>query len=633
MTSGLATWAKTPETEREPLQRVQSLVQQFEDGVGRDFKEKCDRLYRSYRGFKRYKNAAAELIAENDRDQALLETADKYWGSNLHIPYGFATVETMVPRAIAQRPRMLYLPKRERWQANADNVQMLVDGQADAIDIDLTWQDVMRDGFVYGVGFGKCYWRREYISRRRVKRRMLRPSYVVGSLERELIFDDPDFDWVDPLDMAWDWFGRDPQSCRWMSQRLWMGLEQCMDRVKSGTWNTESAKMLTEEDIRGVGSPNRYDETYTERLTTAGFPAHQVRGDQRGEQIHEVWEFHDGDRVLTVLDRSVLVQDVENPCPGMKPFVAYTPTPQNGLLAGVGEIEPIDSLSRELDTLRSMQLDAGVLALTAGYAFDEGSVERDDLEWGPNAAIPVQNARPQDAIWPLPKPELPNSSFQNVQAIMADIERVSGLNDALSGGDGGSISTATEAQLVSSAVSHRIGLKSRRFEVQVCRPVARMFLRYDQRMILEAREVRQPEEGLDPIQAASLGRWRWVQLGPGEIQGEFEITPEGGTLAAQNIPQDRQDAQILGQLEGNPNIDQRALLLLRLRKMGIKDPEALLAQQRQPIPPEAIEILLRARPDMADTVQRAIQIAQRANPTMRPQTDAQLAEEAGTMAA
>jgi hypothetical protein len=58
----------------------------------------------------------------------------------------------MVPRAIAHRPRMLYLPRQEQWEENVDSVRLLIDAQQDNIDIDLPFQAVMRSGMIYGLG-------------------------------------------------------------------------------------------------------------------------------------------------------------------------------------------------------------------------------------------------------------------------------------------------------------------------------------------------------------------------------------------------------------------------------------------------------------------------------------------------
>jgi hypothetical protein len=76
----------------------------------------------------------------------------------------------MVPRAIAQRPKMLYLPRDERWEENVENLRMLMDAQQERVDIELTFQEVLRSGMIYGLGVVKTFWRKEYARRRKIRR-------------------------------------------------------------------------------------------------------------------------------------------------------------------------------------------------------------------------------------------------------------------------------------------------------------------------------------------------------------------------------------------------------------------------------------------------------------------------------
>jgi hypothetical protein len=180
-------------------------------------------------------------------------------------------------------------------------------------------------------------------------------------------------------------------------------------------WNTDSAAMLLDEDQnRGLaGNEQKYDEIWQERMEAGGFQsAHNY---VRGEHIHEVWEWHDGDRVLTVLDRQVLVQDAENPMVGQLPFQIYRPTPLQKQMVGIGEIEPIEHLSREL-TRCGRARDAGTIALCAGYAYDDAAIDEEDLVFGPASAIRVRNANPSNALMPLPKAEVPRRPTRRSRA-------------------------------------------------------------------------------------------------------------------------------------------------------------------------------------------------------------------------
>lgn len=609
-------WSKTPDEDKEPLARVVADVESFEKGIGQDFRERCNHFYRQYRGFRRLRDDWTKA-GPNDRDGVLYD-AKKHWGAHLHIPMSFATIERMVPRAIANRPRMLYLPRDERWELNVQNVRLLIDSQQEQIDIDLPFQAVMRSGMIYGLGVGKSFWRREYANRRRMKRRTLRlpgrSEYVLGRMENACVFDDPDFEDVDVFDFGWDQYGSNIRTCGHVWHRTWLSLDMCLDRVASGAWNTASAQLLTEDDIRRLGgSMQKYDDVWQERMTASGFGSFHFS--TRGEQIHEVIEWHDGQQVFTVLDRQVLVQAAENPCVWHIPFQVYRPTPLQKQMVGIGELEPIEHLQRELDTLRSQRRDAATLALCAGYAYDDGAIDEEDLVFGPAAAIRVTNARPVDAIMPLPTREPGGTSYQEEQVIRSDFDVVGGLSEQADQ-QGAPASTATEAQLVQAALSSRIELKSRRFEIEVVRHAARCFLYLDQRMIMENRSpIRQPQDGYDMQAAAREGRWQWFPIGPGELQGEYEIIAEGGSMAAQNVPQMRQDAGLLGNLEGNPHVDQRKLLLKRLELLGIKNPESWLTQQDQPVPPAVFDVLGKLGVDPR-LIQTAIQTAQAQDPQL-----------------
>jgi hypothetical protein len=618
--AGVSHFSGATDEEKAAVELVAGHALAFEDGIGTDFRERCNRFYRQYRRFTRFKSELLSTLSENDRDEVITD-AKKDWGAQLHIPLSFRTIETKVPRAIAHRPRMLVLPRHQKWEENVAPLRMLIDAQQDQINIDLPFQAVMRSGMIYGLGVGKTFWRKEYANQRKVQRRTLGrlrgkgSEYTVGKLRSECTFDDPDFEDVDVFDFMWDPYGSDVRSCSWMLHRTWLGLDGALARVADGSWNTKSAGQLDEEELRRLGGGQRYDEVWQERMTASGFGT--FAGAPRGEQVHEVWEWHDGERVLTVLDRSVLVQAAENPTCGVKPFHVYRPTPLQRQMVGIGELEPIEHLQRELDTLRSQRRDAASLALNAPMAYDDAVFEPEDLKnfWRPNNAIRASNSSNlAAALMKLEVRDVPGSAFQDEQVIRGDMDMVSGISDA--DGAAGTISTATEAQLVQAALSKRIELQSRRFEIEVVRGAARCFVALDQRMILEDRQVRQADHGSDEWEAMQEGRWKWFQIGPGELQGEFEIVPEGGSMAARNIPQDRQDAVQVMQLFGqNPFIDPRRPLLKALELFGIKDTEAWLKQTEKPVPPVTLQYLESAgvRPEL---IQFAVQQAQAQDPQL-----------------
>jgi hypothetical protein len=53
---------------------------------------------------------------------------------------------------------------------------MMMDAQQEQVDIELPFQDVLKSGYIYGLGVGKSLWRKEYANKRVVRRRMFRPN-------------------------------------------------------------------------------------------------------------------------------------------------------------------------------------------------------------------------------------------------------------------------------------------------------------------------------------------------------------------------------------------------------------------------------------------------------------------------
>jgi hypothetical protein len=579
-----------PEQEREVVQKIGEKVHRFEMGVGKDFRERCERFYRQYRGFRQFADAWTRGSSRNDRD-AMIYDAKKHWGAHLHIPLSFRTIETIVPKAIAQQPRILVMPRDEQFRKNVEAVRLLLDRQQDQIDIDLPLQAVMRSGHMYGLGVGKTYWRREVVNRRKMERRVFNLGFKVGNLQEEVEFDDPMFEDLDVFDFGWDPYGSDTRTCEWMYHRVWMSTEAVLGRLSEGVWQTESAKSLTEDKVRGMsGSGQRYDEIWKDRMEVSGFRSWSLQ--DRGEQPHELIEWHDGERVLTILDRQVLVQDAENPSCGKMPFQLYRPTPLSKQLVGIGSLEPIEHLQRELDTLRSQRRDAATIALCAPLAFDDGVINEEDLTFGPGAALRV-NGNPNEALMQLNIKDVPGSGYNEEQAILRDMETVTGLQDAMATGQGGSSQTATEAQLVQAALSARIQLGSRRFEIEVVRELGRSFLYLDQRMITENRRALMiPEEGMTPEEAYESGAYKQYPIGPGELLGEYEISMEGGSMAQRNIPQDRADALQLMQTFGHSwYVNPTKPLERALELFGVKHPKAWMKAQEPPIPAMALSFL------------------------------------------
>lgn len=565
------------------------------DKLHKRHREQWDRLDALYHSRRDFLQAHASSGTQAGRD-AVVGDARKEFGADLLIPYAFSVVETVLPRLLSNRPRMLFTPRNEASARNVDNVRIVMDAQQHQADYELKLQTTGRSGLIYGLGVQKVFWRKEYRQSKELQPRMFLPGFKEVEVTR-CAWDDPDVEDVSIYDFLWDPYGSCMDTAEFVFHRSWRSTPYVLAKIQSEAWGEVA---LTTEDLEGSHAKSRYTELWRTRWNAQG------RRVELKEPVHEVWQFHDGRRVVTVLNRQWPVAVAENPAwHGRMPFHIYRPTEVNHQFVGKGEIEPIEELSHEMNALRSDRRWNALMKLHESYWYADGTIDPSETKIGPGTMNPVDTmGLPlRDVLLPVTTGDIPNSSYQEEAALQHDLERVSGISDPVSGGSGAE-QTATGVQLLQAAAGLRIQLKTRRVELELIKPEAQDWLALNQQRITEEREVREDVQGVDP-NAPPEGRWRWRKVGPEQLAGEFDIEPDGGSTAPENVPQMRQDAQIFMSMIGAPGLNQQEMMLLILEKMGIKAPERLLAPQVV-VPPQTLDLIARMLVEQAGMAPDAV---------------------------
>lgn len=600
------------QTEEKALQRVIDCKKRSEDHL-KPWRDSSNDRYRLYRSVQ----AAFEHARTypNDRDEIAWEMAGE-WGSDLHIPLAFSTVETVLPRAVSNRPRGLVLPDERSAEESVENMRMLIARQHEMMRYELTNQETAKSGFIFGLGAQKGpYWKREVRKNYRYLDRPTDPQaleeatgtrsdWVVREQERTL-WDTAWGDDIDIFDLFWDPFGYDAFSLRWILHRTWQPKEVIIEKLRAGRaaagegqrdagWQTQAALALTAEDLDSLAvGDGAFDSVWKERMTAAGHTNFAVRGDQG---LHEVWEYHTRDgELVTILDKAIPVRIGRNPFwHGQMPFHFFRPTtPGIKQLHGIGEIEPIADLIRELNMLRSNRRDNARLVLQQVFAFDEDAIDRDHLaEFRPGLAIPVRSDNPRAHLFPLDFGDVPHSGYREEEEIKTDIDRTTGIADVTAGGDPGASQTATGVQTLAAAANVRIQNKSRRFEVETVTPFTDQQIALNQQMIVSSVDVRVPYEP-QPGEIDAKP-WRWIKMGPNELKGRMSFVTDAGALQPENPAQiAQQGAALWNSLRDHPGVIQERLLEHFIQSQGVKQPGTWLKPPEQPIPPQVLEAMER----------------------------------------
>lgn len=566
------------------LNRVRAAFDAADKGVHRRCRDKWEELYKLYRVYQDQKDyfrtdPGVDRIAEMTSE----------WGSDLHIPYSFSNVETIVPRMLSNRPKGLILPRDEQAVRNGENMRWTLDAQQEQIRYPLICQTTAKTGQIYGLGVQKDGWRTKRRDRRYLGRGVLN-MYV--SEPGCKVFDDPYAEDVDPFNFLWDPYADSLENCGWVIHRAWrsrryvlskLGFLPDGNRDPDAEWNL--APDVTREEIDALNSSQAYSEVYSRRRDAAGYDSQAA---DQGE-IHEVWEFHDGYKVVTVLDRVLPVREIENPAwHGDMPFHIYRPSEVPHEFAGIGAIEPARYLQYEMDLLRSQRRDQASLALTPAYAYQDGTIDPAHLQISPGALIPTLG-EPRDLLHKVQLGDVPQSGYMEEDRIRADIERATGLSDLVMGGASAQDGTATGAQLQLAAANVRIQNMTWRFESEVIEGVMNHWVELNQQHILERRP--RPVEVPAPGEPDQRWQWQVEHIGPEELAGQMLFRVLGGSTSPDNVPQDRSDAQAWAGLFGNPQYDQRAVAARVAEKLGERHPEAMLAPENF-VPPETLDIAM-----------------------------------------
>jgi hypothetical protein len=571
------------------LERVLNLLAIWEPYHER-WLRRANHFYGLYRNYQSWKKKGSEARAARDLDARHDNWADGQteWGPELFIPRAFSTVETIIPAMLAQPPAMNNIrAMNQASESNVENVRAMVEAQQEAMEggqgYELVLQRIAKDGLIYGLGVQKTYWKREFKKIRRNVPSTEPAGGMVGVDVLDQVYDDPDCISIDPKDFIPDPFGESITNCDGAFHRAWRSNRYVARKIESGEWRN-----LTGSDLSGLADSSKYDSIVTERERAIPQPAREGKSSVGKQPIHEVLEFHDGENVVTVLDRKVVVASGPNPnWHGELPFQTYRPTEIPHEIRGMGEIEPIEKLVEEMNSLRTERRYNAALVLQKVFAYHEGMVEEGDIAFGPGYLIGV-NGDPRELLYPIQVGDIPNSGYEEEDRVSNDIDGTSGISDTIMGtGAGGE--TATGVQLVQNAASRRIENKTLRLELEVINPGAAQIISLDQQRILTDREVAIPTK---PTPLEPDRRFTWVQLGPMELLGEFEIRAGRRSTMPQNIPQERADAQMAGTLfAANQSVDQRKLAEFTLGKLGIEHPETFLTEPQATVPAATLDVL------------------------------------------
>lgn len=458
---------------------IQKLVKKLEDmGAGQRVVEVWNTVNtRRQEWLQRQRS----MLLEFDEFIDPIYDSTQAWSSTLHLPIALTHAKTYHARFVAALlgidPPFTVKARQAANQDRAGLVQELMRYTLSSWVNEYTGIDEVVDAWLWqwvttGCGILKSRWERKYSTYLDVvqKEQPGPPEFVIGPDGKEQVirrpqlveveeevqktcFDGPMLEWIPAEDVAIDGGEGDPQKADSVIQQKYMTASELWTLADMGVFRADIVKEVIEAgestisgepvnliksdrtDAAGTGTPDKTTDLDRYQILEA-----YMKLDVNGSGINSeviIWVHKDTNKIL----RATYLRRVMPS--GLTPFVKIDFYKRHGEDYGVGIIELLYSLTKEIDAIHNMKIDFGLIS-SMPFGFYRPTVSQNNEErmpYEPGTLLPLDN--PQSDVY---FPNLGNRTafgFQEEQALMQSIERLTSISDISLGIVGGQGATRT----------------------------------------------------------------------------------------------------------------------------------------------------------------------------------------------
>ena len=531
------------------------------------FRDKWDRYYKQYRSF--------------------VETNPGDWpfDTNLFIPLTFSTVESFLPRMVAQRPRITVEARNDEDIPVASNHREVLEYQWGYLGMPYKLIELAKSSLIYGVAWAKIGWLRKVRTRKFNTVLEDGSGRVVENIRDIVSYDAPVVDIVDNGNLYPDPEGTSPEDCRYIAEHYklqWYQLDERTKPVEEGGlgWNKKAVAKL--KKIRGAKAQQQLEENARLRRNF-----NDANTDPALDQAHiyefDVIEYWEDERhaVVVLSPDTMLFNDFNPYWHGRKPYIRLVDNVLPGELMGIGEPEVLDSLNKELNILHNLRVENVKRDTMQMFKVKIGSPAwSHDIRFMPQGKIPVMD---MDDIQELFTRGPKSISSREEEQVRLWAQLATGATDPFTGIESSLGSeTATGASLLAQAATSRVGLKFQILTEMTLRPLGQLLISLNEQFLTKEQLITivGPEGGthtkMSPEQLATNGAELDVRIDVGATDPvNRELSLQRNTQALQLLLQVFQDPN-------HPVIQRIVARLLDLLEIQITPEE----QEERPVPLE-----------------------------------------------
>lgn len=484
--------------------------------------------------------------------------------TNTFVPMTFGTVETLTSALFGAKPKFEYLAPKEKPDQKTDILNGLLDFYWDKDQWSTKVINTGRSMFMLGTGVDYFYWENDH------------PCMINVPLR--------DF-FIDPTATNLD-------NARYMGRRYLTTKDEL-----------ESYEIVDLEDLDELGDPTGTMVKKYKNLDKVSAEGGS-QGDPTDKQEKDMWygstvvepekhqieviEYWTNDRVISVANRSVVIEDSENYFKakakangdeyprGLMPFAAARDYVDSSLFYAKGEVDFIADQQELLNDITNQNTDAITYALNPMYTLDPKYASIiNEIENLPGAVYPVE----ANALQPIEMAQIPQDAFNERLNIKNEIRETTASNEVIRGvgAQKGGDPTATEINAQVAGASSRINLKVTQVENDYFHRMARIVLEMVKLYVTE------------PMMVQVLGARgaQWQLFDPSEFDGNYEPRVQLD-IEVQNRQREQsaQAKELLAAFLDDPDVNQQELKKLVLQRGFQLDPDEVDTLVQPPLPVE-----------------------------------------------
>lgn len=429
------------------------------------------------------------------------------WRSKLFIPWTFTVVETIIPKIFAREPKWRALSQSPDFPMDGPRVvQDLLTYQWKRLGMRLKMHDYIKDSLMYSKAYAKVSW--NFKTKTKI---IMEP--VVGEddvitfkqvTKSVIAHDDPKVDIVDPFDVYVDPDSVAGEPVMYLVHRKTVPMKDLEENP-----NYQNVAMIKQK-----GS----SDEYLDKLPR--YNNHAPEKDTYKDLV-EVLEYWEEDRLIVVANRSVVLRDSPNPYHHKQiPFVELDDYRDPHKYYGQSEASVIDPLQREVNSIRNQRRDYDNLALNPVIQMVPGTIRN------PNSAVMapgnVWMVSDLNSIGVFQLPQLQGASSEIEERTVSDIQRTVAIDEIGIGllPDNPQRRSATEVVTATTMAGKRFAMKIALLEEAV-KKIGQLIFALNQQFLDRERMIQIVGE---------RGAEEWLSLTPEDIQGDYHIDIEVGSM-------------------------------------------------------------------------------------------------------